>query len=235
MRRALAITSVCLAAALGACGDDEDESTSKDDTATTTQAAPTETTAPETAAPGAGDCKKAAPPSTRERKGKKPTRDLDEGEDHRLVVTTNCGVFTITLNPRTAPNAAASLVALANDRYFDGTVFHRIVPGFVIQGGDPTATGTGGPGYSTVDKPSPNTTYPKGAVAMAKGGNEPPGTAGSQFFVVTGDAGLPPEYAFVGEVTDGLDVVEKIGALGDPATEQPTTNVVIETMRVEDS
>ena len=105
----------------------------------------------------------------------------------------------------------------------------------MIQGGDPTATGTGGPGYSTVDEPASNTTYPKGAVAMAKAGNEPPGTAGSQFFVMTGDGGLPPEYALVGKVTDGLDVIEKIGQLGDPATEQPTTTVVIETMRAEGS
>ena len=235
MRRALAITSICLAAALGACGDDDNEDGAQDTGTTATQAAPTETTPPETTAPAAGDCKEAAAPSTGERKGKKPTRDLEKGKEHRLVVTTNCGAFTITLDTESAPNAAASLVGLAEDRYFDGTAFHRIVPGFVIQGGDPTASGTGGPGYSTVDKPSSNTTYPKGAVAMAKAGNEPPGTAGSQFFVVTGDAGLPPEYALVGKVTDGLEVVEKIGALGDPATEQPTATVVIETMKVEGS
>jgi cyclophilin family peptidyl-prolyl cis-trans isomerase len=235
VRRALAISSICLAAALGGCGGDDDEDTARDTTQATTETAPAETTAPETTAPADGGCEQAEAPSTRERKGRKPTGELDTSKDHRLVVTTNCGEFTITLNPRTAPNAAASMVSLAKRKYFDGTVFHRIVPGFVIQGGDPTATGTGGPGYSTVDKPASGTTYPKGAVAMAKAGNEPPGTAGSQFFVVTGDAGLPPEYALVGEVTDGLDVIEKIGQLGDPGTEQPTTNVVIQTVRVEGS
>jgi peptidyl-prolyl cis-trans isomerase B (cyclophilin B) len=113
--------------------------------------------------------------------------------------------------------------------FFDGTIFHRIVPGFVIQGGDPTGTGTGGPGYSTVDVPPSDARYTKGVVAMAKAGNEPPGTAGSQFFVVTAeDARLPPEYALLGKVTSGMDVVEKIGTLGDPQTEQPTKRIVIE-------
>jgi cyclophilin family peptidyl-prolyl cis-trans isomerase len=111
-------------------------------------------------------------------------------------------------------------------------VFHRIVPGFVIQGGDPTATGTGGPGYTTVDKPPAGAHYTRGVVAMAKAGNEPRGAAGSQFYVVTGaDAGLPPDYAIVGRVSKGLAVVEKIGRLGD-AGEQPTEPVVISAVRV---
>ena len=92
----------------------------------------------------------------------------------------------------------------------------------MIQGGDPTGTGTGGPGYTTVDKPPADAKYTKGVVAMAKTADEAPGTAGSQFYVVTGaDAGLPPEYAVIGKVTEGIDVVEQIGALGDP-DEQPT-------------
>jgi cyclophilin family peptidyl-prolyl cis-trans isomerase len=105
------------------------------------------------------------------------------------------------------------------------------VPGFVIQGGDPTQSGSGGPGYSTLDPPDASATYVKGVVAMAKTQLEPPGTSGSQFFVVTGaDIGLPPEYAIVGKVTDGLDVVELIGTLGDPATEQPLQPIVVETV-----
>ena len=101
--------------------------------------------------------------------------------------------------------------------FFDDTIFHRVVPGFVIQGGDPTQTGTGGPGYTTVDVPPADATYVKGVVAMAKtGAGGRRGPPGSQFFVVTGDdVGLPPEYAIVGEVTEGLDTVERIGALGD--------------------
>ncbi len=106
----------------------------------------------------------------------------------------------------------------------------------MIQGGDPTQTGSGGPGYSTVDKPASDAAYVKGVVAMAKTADEPAGTAGSQFFVVTGeDVGLPPEYAIVGTVTEGLDVVERIGRLGDPTTEQPTQPVVIESVTVGES
>ena len=103
----------------------------------------------------------------------------------------------------------------------------------MIQGGDPTASGTGGPGYSTRDEPPAGAAYTKGVVAMAKTGHEPPGTAGSQFYVVTGeDAGLPPEYAILGKVTEGLEVVERIGELGDPTTEEPTQPVVVERARV---
>ncbi len=136
------------------------------------------------------------------------------------------------LDPAQSPRASGSLVALAEADYFDDTVFHRIVPDFVIQGGDPTASGTGGPGYTTVDEPPSNARYTAGVVAMAKAGNEPPGAAGSQFYVVTGqDAGLPPDYAIVGNVSDGLDVVQKIGQLGGP-DEQPTEPVVIEDVEV---
>jgi peptidyl-prolyl cis-trans isomerase B (cyclophilin B) len=230
MRRPLAIASICLAVGLGACGDDEGDETSAD--TTTTAPAQQEERIPN---PPADACAEAQQPPAEEREGKKPKAKLDTGKTHRLVVTTNCGAFTITLDPKAAPNAAASMVALAKAGYFDKTVFHRIVPDFVIQGGDPTASGTGGPGYSTVDEPESGAQYPKGTVAMAKAGNEPPGTAGSQFFVMTGDRGLPPEYAIVGKVTDGLEVVEKIGVLGDPATEQPTTPVVIEKVEAESS
>ena len=149
-------------------------------------------------------------------------------------MTTNCGEFTIALDPAASPNTVASFVALAEDGFFDDTVFHRIVPGFVIQGGDPTATGTGGPGYQTVDPPAPSTKYPFGTVAMAKSAAEAPGTSGSQFFVVTApDAQLPPEYAVIGTVTEGSDVVTKIGTLGDPATEQPTQPVVVESITID--
>jgi peptidyl-prolyl cis-trans isomerase B (cyclophilin B) len=160
---------------------------------------------------------------------------LDPAKTYRVVIGTNKGDFTITLDPKTSPNTAASFVALAKKGFFDGTVFHRIVPGFVIQGGDPTGSGSGGPGYTTVDQPPTDARYTKGVVAMAKTQEEAAGTAGSQFFVVTGDdAGLPPDYAILGKVTDGLAVVEAIGRLGDPATEQPTERVDIEraTVRV---
>jgi len=164
-----------------------------------------------------------------------PTAPLDASKTYTLTFETNCGSFTVTLDPALAPKTTASLVALAKDGYFDATIFHRVVPGFVIQGGDPTQSGSGGPGYSTVDVPPSDAAYTKGVVAMAKAGTEAPGTAGSQFFVVTGeDAGLPPDYAIVGEVTDGLDTVERIGALGigDGPPSQP---VVVSSVTVGES
>jgi cyclophilin family peptidyl-prolyl cis-trans isomerase len=160
---------------------------------------------------------------------------LDPNKTYRLVFETNCGDFTVTLTPKVAPNATGSLVSLAQRGFFKDTFFHRIVPQFVIQGGDPTGTGLGGPGYKTHDTVPAIAAYTHGVVAMAKSQNDPAGTAGSQFFVVTGqDVGLPPDYALVGKVTSGLDVVDKIGKLGD-TQQQPTENVVISNVRVETS
>jgi cyclophilin family peptidyl-prolyl cis-trans isomerase len=236
VRRTLAIASICLAAALGACGDDENDGNAQQETQATTQAAPETTPTEPPTQTEAGDCKQAEPPESGERTAKKPKGKLAAGKTYRLVVATNCGEFTIELDQKAAPKTAASLVALAEAKFYDGTTFHRIVPGFVIQGGDPTGTGGGGPGYSTVDKPPADARYTRGVVAMAKTGQEAPGTAGSQFFVVVGaDAGLPPDYAVVGKVTDGMDVVELIGQLGDPATEQPTQPVVMQSVKVEES
>jgi peptidyl-prolyl cis-trans isomerase B (cyclophilin B) len=160
---------------------------------------------------------------------------LDPAKTYRLAFETNCGDFTITLDQKNAPNASASLVSLAKRGFFDDTSFHRIVPGFVIQGGDPTGTGSGGPGYETHDKMPQDASYAHGVVAMAKSAAEPAGTAGSQFFVVTGqDAQLTPDYAVVGKVTSGLATVDRIGKLGN-AAEQPTRAVVISKVKVETS
>ncbi|MFN2471198.1 MAG: peptidylprolyl isomerase [Gaiellaceae bacterium] len=163
---------------------------------------------------------------------KAPEGPLDTSEKPRLTISTNCGDFTIQLDPKLAPDTTASFVKLAKSGFFDNTIFHRIVPEFVIQGGDPTGSGMGGPGYSTVDRPPADARYTKGVVAMAKTAQEAPGTSGSQFFVVTGaDVGLPPDYAIIGKVSDGLDVVERIGELGDE-TQQPTQTIVIEKVTV---
>lgn len=157
---------------------------------------------------------------------------LDPKLEHRVEVQTNKGEFTITLDAARFPCTGASFVHLVQDAFYDGTIIHRIVPGFIVQGGDPTGSGTGGPGYTTVE-PTTNVRYPKGAVAMAKTIQEPIGTAGSQFFVVTGEnTSLPSEYALLGEVTDGLDVVLAIDKLGNLATEKPTQRVVVERMRL---
>ncbi len=159
---------------------------------------------------------------------------LEGGKTYDAVVETNKGPFTIRLDTESSPKTAGAWAKLARDGYFDGTIFHRIVPGFVIQGGDPTGTGTGGPDEKTVEPPPSDTRYTKGLVAMAKAATEAPGTAGSQFFVVTGETvNLPPEYAVLGRVTDGLDVVEQIGELGDPSTEEPTERVEIEQVTIE--
>src|SRR3954469_156189 len=131
---------------------------------------------------------------------------LDAGKSYTVTMKTNEGTFAFSLDVKDSPNTTASFAYLVKQGFFDGLTFHRIVPGFVIQGGDPKGDGTGGPGYSTVDTPPEQEgLYKKGVVAMAKAGDEPPGPAGSQFFVVTApDAQLPPEYALLGTVTSGL-------------------------------
>jgi peptidyl-prolyl cis-trans isomerase B (cyclophilin B) len=168
-------------------------------------------------------------------KSEPPTGPLNEGTTYNLVIETNCGNFTIELDQKSAPKATASLVTLARSGYFDDTIIHRVVPSFVIQGGDPTGTGRGGPGYKTVDIPPRGAKYTRGVVAMAKAADEPLGTAGSQFFVVTAtDAGLPADYAIVGRVTAGLqDTIMSIDHLGDAQTERPTQTVLIRRIRVE--
>jgi cyclophilin family peptidyl-prolyl cis-trans isomerase len=159
----------------------------------------------------------------------KPTNTLDPSKTYDVTMKTNHGSFTIELATKISPATTASFVRLTRKGFFNGTIFHRIVPGFIIQGGDPTASGLGGPGYTTVDKPPASTRYTHGLVAMAKSQNEPSGTSGSQFFIVTArDAGLPPAYAVLGRVVAGLAVVDRIGRLGDPATEKPTQTVRIE-------
>jgi peptidyl-prolyl cis-trans isomerase B (cyclophilin B) len=171
-------------------------------------------------------------------KSKAELANLEDGKTYEVVVDTNKGSFKFELATKTSPCTTASIAGLVEKGFFDGLTFHRIVPGFVIQGGDPVGDGTGGPGYSTVDAPPKDTQYVKGLVAMAKAGNEPAGTSGSQFFVVTGPSvELPPDYAVLGTVTDGLEAVEKIGALGDPNDPNgtPTERVEIKDMQLKSS
>jgi cyclophilin family peptidyl-prolyl cis-trans isomerase len=221
MKRLLALSLLVLAAALTACGS-SDEKTADIPSGDTTQPA---TTAAEPTPPASAEgCKQIAkaPAPKPDGGGKKPTQALDSSKQWTLEFQTSCGNFTVSLDLKSGPKASASMVSLANAGFFKDTIFHRIVPGFVIQGGDPTAKGDGGPGYSTVDKPPANAKYTHGVVAMAKTQAEPDGTAGSQFYVVTGpDAGLPPQYAIIGKVTKGIDVVDRIGELGGP-DEHPT-------------
>ena len=162
-----------------------------------------------------------------------PEQVLEPGEAATAVVKTSEGTFEIALDTKRAPKTTNSFAYLAEEGFYDGLTFHRVAPGFVIQGGDPKGDGTGGPGYSVDEKPPANISYTKGVVAMAKSGTDPPGRSGSQFFVVTGaDAGLPPEYALVGEVSKGYDAVEKIDALGTPQ-ETPKRKITIEEVTIE--
>jgi cyclophilin family peptidyl-prolyl cis-trans isomerase len=174
-------------------------------------------------------------PKTGPENRSKPTSKLDPGKTYVITMKTNCGTFAFKIDQAQSPNASASFVSLTQKGFFDNTVFHRIVPGFIIQGGDPTGTGAGGPGYETVDTPPAGASYTHGVVAMAKTVKEASGTAGSQFFIVTSaNAGLPPDYAIIGKVTKGLDVVDRIGLLGD-AQQQPTQIVEIESATVASS
>jgi peptidyl-prolyl cis-trans isomerase B (cyclophilin B) len=168
-------------------------------------------------------------PSSSTRTAPKPKAALDATKTYDVRFRTNCGSFTIRLAVRTSPATAASFASLVRRGFLDRTAFHRIVPGFVIQGGDPTASGRGGPGYTVDDPPPASTRYTLGVAAMAKTPAEPAGTSGSQFFVVTAaDARLTPDYAVLGRVVSGLAVVKRIGRLGDPATEEPTETVEIQ-------
>ncbi len=164
---------------------------------------------------------------------KGPEQVLEPGEAATAVVKTSEGTFDIALDTERAPKTTNSFAYLAEEGFYDGLTFHRVAPGFVIQGGDPKGNGTGGPGYSVDEKPPPNLSYTKGVVAMAKSGTDPPGRSGSQFFVVTApDAGLPPEYALLGKVSRGYDAVEKIDALGTPQ-ETPKRKITIEEVTIE--
>jgi peptidyl-prolyl cis-trans isomerase B (cyclophilin B) len=181
-----------------------------------------------------GGCQKVEAPAPKSVSFDKPGQVVEKGEEVSAVVKTSCGEFTIALDTERAPKTSNSFAFLAEEGFFDETTFHRIVPEFVIQGGDPEGTGGGGPGYSVVEAPPANLEYTKGIVAMAKTETEAPGTSGSQFYVVTGaNVGLPPEYALLGEVTSGYPTVEKIEKQAKPGTEEPKQPVVIESVTIE--
>jgi cyclophilin family peptidyl-prolyl cis-trans isomerase len=163
-----------------------------------------------------------------------PCPDLGETlpEGSTATVKTNFGTFTIDLATEEAPLTTTSFAYLVKKGFYDGLIFHRIVPGFVIQGGDPLGNGSGGPGYSVIEKPREDLAYTRGVVAMAKTADEAAGTSGSQFFVVTSsDGGLPPEYALLGRVGRGYGTVARIGKLGTPS-EKPKERVVIEEVTI---
>ena len=162
-----------------------------------------------------------------------PPMIIDTDKTYTATMVTTKGTLEIVLDALGAPNTVNSFVFLARWHYYDGIVFHRIIPGFVLQGGDPTGTGAGGPGYKFKDElPKPGR-YELGSLAMANAG---PHTNGSQFFVISGPDGirLPPLYALFGKVVKGLDVVETINAIGTPSG-KPREDVVIESVTITES
>jgi peptidyl-prolyl cis-trans isomerase B (cyclophilin B) len=227
MPRPLTLLLVCLVLAVAGCGGDDEQAASSSPAATET-ATPEDTGGEQ----GTG-CKHAGKPKPKRASFAKPKQRLDPSKTYVAKVVTNCGEFEITLDAKRAPKTGGSFKFLADKRFYDGLGFHRIVPGFVIQGGDPQGNGSGGPGYSVVEAPPDDLSYVKGVVAMAKTELEDRGTSGSEFFVVTGaDAQLPPDYALVGKVTKGQDVVDTIGVAPVGADEQPVEPIVIESIRV---
>lgn len=145
-----------------------------------------------------------------------PPMIIDTNKRYGAVIETTHGEMTLVLDPLAAPKTVNSFVYLARYHYFDDIIFHRIIPGFVLQGGDPTGTGMGGPGYRFEDElPEPGR-YELGSLAMANAG---PNTNGSQFFIISGPDGmrLPPSYSLFGKVVSGLEVVEKINNIGSPS------------------
>jgi peptidyl-prolyl cis-trans isomerase B (cyclophilin B) len=194
-----------------------------------------------TGSASAGACRAATAPAPRtsEEHLKAPPRRLDPARTYTVTVATNCGTFAFVLDVKDSPKTSASLYHLIKRGFYDGLAFHRVVPGFVIQGGDPAGNGSGGPGYTVVDPPPSGTQYVAGDVAMAKTQDQPAGASGSQFFVVTGanvtrSNGLTPDYALAGKVVSGMDVVQRIGALptNPPGDGAPTQTVVMSRVTV---
>jgi len=217
------------AAALTACGAGEtvDQFDATGATSDAVQTTATVSPLPPTTV-GTTDATNDAPKSY----GAPPDLMIDPAAQYTATMSTNLGDIVIALFADTAPNTVNNFVFLANEGYYDGVIFHRVIPGFVAQAGDPTGTGRGGPGYAFDDELNDPRPYTRGIVAMANSG---PNTNGSQFFIVHEDVGLPYAYTIFGEVISGLDVVDAIAATPTEPGDRPTTDIVIESIAVEES
>jgi cyclophilin family peptidyl-prolyl cis-trans isomerase len=160
-----------------------------------------------------------------------PKMAIDVNASYTADLKTSEGDIQIALDPKQAPKTVNNFVFLSNQGFYDGVTFHRVIPDFVIQGGDPEGTGGGGPGYQFEDELPKSGAYKVGSVAMANAG---PNTNGSQFFIIVGQQGvqLPPNYTLFGEVTKGQDVAEKISTMAAPGTESPDPPVTIEKVTI---
>ncbi|MDB5259490.1 MAG: peptidylprolyl cis-trans isomerase, cyclophilin-type [Candidatus Taylorbacteria bacterium] len=156
---------------------------------------------------------------------------------HTITIETNRGVIVFQTYDADAPKTSANFVTLANKGFYDGVIFHRVIEGFMIQGGDPTGTGTGGPGYKFADELDPNTAsakagYVRGTVAMANSG---PNTNGSQFFIMHKDYPLPLNYTIFGKVISGMDVVDAIATSKVDGSDKPVDPVIMKKVTVAES
>lgn len=154
---------------------------------------------------------------------------------HRVTIETNLGTIQFETYDADAPKTVENFITLANKGYYNGVIFHRVIPGFMIQGGDPTGTGTGGPGYQFADELNPATPsykegYTRGVVAMANAG---PNTNGSQFFIMHQDYPLPNSYSIFGKVVAGIEVVDAIANVPRNAQDKPNENVTMTKVTVE--
>ena len=160
-----------------------------------------------------------------------PEMGIDPTKRYTATMETSMGTMVIALDAVNAPRTVNSFVFLALNHYYDGIIFHRIIQGFVCQGGDPTGTGRGGPGYQYADELPKAGQYQIGSLAMANAG---PNTNGSQFFLISGPSGvgLPPAYASFGQVVQGLEIVEAMQNVPTGAGDRPTTDVVINSVTI---
>ena len=183
---------------------------------------PTATSAPQTSTTGDTAIKQYNAP---------PAMSIDSEKSYTAKLNTNYGEVTIELYAADAPVTVNSFVFLARDNFYDGVIFHRIIEGFMIQGGDPTGTGTGGPGYRFQDEIVPSFTFAEpGLLAMANAG---PGTNGSQFFItVTPTPHLNGNHTIFGKVTEGYDVVLAISQVDTGPRDKPVNDVVIESVEI---
>lgn len=156
-----------------------------------------------------------------------PTEEIT---NKQVRIATNKGDIVVRFYPDTAPYTVSNFVALALKGYYDGVIFHRVIEGFMIQGGDPTGTGRGGPGYTFADELEDDRTYTRGTVAMANAGTD---TNGSQFFIMHTDYPLPHNYSIFGYVTEGMDVVDAIATTPTDAMDRPLAEIVMQKVTVE--
>jgi peptidylprolyl isomerase len=160
-----------------------------------------------------------------------PEMGIDPAKRYTATMTTSLGEIVIALDALKAPKTVNNFVFLALNHYYDGVIFHRIINGFMCQGGDPTGTGRGGPGYKFADELPQPREYQVGSLAMANSG---PNTNGSQFFIVSGGSGvgLPPQYSLFGQVVKGLDIVDTMQNVATGGGDKPKTDVVIQSVAI---